>query len=290
MDLIRRGGANGRISNSRPSVVSDVSRLPVDLEVVIPAFDEQDRLGATLRATADVLSSQPWSSRIIVVDNGSTDRTLEVADEAAERFPIRVIGCSRQGKGAAVRRGILTSPARWIGYCDADAATPAGLITPAMELLMTGHPIVIGSRYCAGGRVVVRQSFLRRLGGRGFRSLSRRLVGDLSDTQCGFKFFDADLARRLFAESHTTGFAFDLELLALARRANVPVVELPVDWYDQHGSTLRGARDGLRAYRELMGLRMMAADPVDILTLDPGLLAHCLPRVIRQAGDDGEGA
>ncbi|MFI7546854.1 dolichyl-phosphate beta-glucosyltransferase [Actinoplanes sp. NPDC049599] len=258
-------------------MITDVARSPVDLEVVIPAFDEEERLGATLRATAEVLWSQPWSSRIVVVDNGSTDRTSEVADDVAGRVPVLVIGCSRRGKGAAVRRGVLTSPARWVGYCDADAATPAKLIAPAVDLLIAGHPIVIGSRYCAGGRVMVRQSLLRRLGGRGFRTLSRRLVGDLTDTQCGFKFFDGDLARRLFAESRTTGFAFDLELLALAHSAHLPVVELPVDWYDRRGSTLRSVRDGIRAYRELRGLRMIAEEPVDILTLDPGLLPPCPP-------------
>jgi len=259
-------------------VVTDVSRSPVDLEVVIPAFDEEDRLGATLRSTAGVLSSLPYSSRIVVVDDGSTDRTSEVADRVGERFPVRVIGCSWRGKGAAVRRGVLTSRARWVGYCDADAATPVKLIDPAVRLLAAGHPVVIGSRYCDGGRVVVRQSWLRRLGSRGFRRLSRNLVGNLSDTQCGFKFFDADLARRLFAQSRTTGFAFDLELLALAHGAGVPVVELPVDWYDRRGSTLRTIRDGLRAYREVVSLRLLGTAPVDVLALDPSLLSACVPQ------------
>ncbi|MGK5682148.1 dolichyl-phosphate beta-glucosyltransferase [Actinoplanes sp. URMC 104] len=257
---------------SRPAVIGGVGRPPVDLEVVIPAFNEEGRLARTLSDTVDALADRPWSSSVVVVDNGSTDRTAEVVDAAGDRLPIRVIGCSRQGKGAAVRRGVLTSAARWVGYTDADAATPAELIAPAMDLLLTGHRIVVGSRYCAGGRLLVRQPLMRRIGSRGFRSLSRGMVGEVSDTQCGFKFFETALARRLFAQSRLTGFAFDIELLALAHRAHVPITELPVDWSEHGGSSLRGVADGLRAYRELISLRMLDAGPGDILALNPSLL------------------
>lgn len=240
-------------------IVTDVTRSPVDLEVIVPAFDEEDRLDHTLRALAGALSATPWSSRVVVVDNGSTDRTAEVADRWAERFPVRVIGCSRQGKGAAVRRGFLTSPARWVGYCDADGAALARLIVPAVELLAAGRPIVVGvrDRSPALGRVHV---------------LRRRAVGDLPDTGCGFKFFRADLARRLAAQSHLTGPAFDRELLTLAHGADVPVAELVVDWHDLHGATLRTARGRLRDWRELLALRLLGAEPVDALAVDPGLL------------------
>jgi dolichyl-phosphate beta-glucosyltransferase len=260
-------------ATDRPTVIADVGRPPVDLEVVIPAFNEERRLGTTLRNTVEALFTQPWSSGIVVVDNGSTDRTSEIVDQTGDLLPVRVIGCSRQGKGAAVRRGILTSRTRWIGYCDADSATPATKIAQAMDLLMAGHRIVVGSRYCAGGRLVVPQPLVRRLGSLGFRSLSRGMVGNLSDTQCGFKFFDTALARQLFTQSRLTGFAFDLELLTLAYRANVPITEFPVDWTEQGGSSLRSLKDGLQAYRELIKLRLLDAGPGDILALNPGLLA-----------------
>jgi dolichyl-phosphate beta-glucosyltransferase len=268
------GPDNAGTNAGQATVIADIGRHPIDLEVVIPAFNEERRLGRCLRETAEVLSGQPWSSRIVVVDNGSTDRTSELVDQAGGRVPVRVIGCSRQGKGAAVRRGVLTSRARWVGYCDADSATPASLIAPAMEMLIAGHRIVVGSRYCVGGHLVVRQSLIRRLGSQGFRSLSRGMVGDLSDTQCGFKFFDTVLARQLFTQSRLTGFAFDLELLALAHRANVPITELPVDWTEPGGSSLRSLKDGFRAYREMISLRLLDAGPGDILALNPGLLSH----------------
>jgi dolichyl-phosphate beta-glucosyltransferase len=264
--------------DDRGSLVSNVARPVVDLEVVIPAFNEEGRISSTLRDTARELHGRSWTSSIVVVDNGSTDRTSEIVDQAGDLVPIRVIGCSRRGKGAAVRRGVLTSRARWVGYCDADSSTPSHLISTAMELLSDGHRIVVGSRYCAGGRLLVRQPLIRRLGSRGFRSLSRGMVGDVSDTQCGFKFFDAALARQLFTQSRLSGFAFDLELLALAHRAHVPITELPVDWTEHGGSSLRSFRDGARAYLEIVRLRLLDSGPGDLLAIHPGILAaHCSP-------------
>ncbi|GAA1574117.1 glycosyltransferase family 2 protein [Dactylosporangium maewongense] len=256
------------------SLISDVARPAVDLEIIIPAYNEETRLGATLRDLANKTARLPWSVGIVVVDNGSTDRTADVADHACDGLRVHVIGCSRQGKGAAVRRGILTSRARWVGFCDADSSTPADLIPGVVGLLSAGHRIIVGSRYCSGGRLLVRQPLIRRMGSIGFRSLSRGMVGDLSDTQCGFKFFQAPLARQLFMQSRLSGFAFDLELLALAHRANIPITELPVDWTERGGSTLRLVRDGARAYLELISLRILGSGPGDPLVLRPAIIAQ----------------
>lgn len=262
------GGGDGRF------LISDVVRPGVDLEVIIPAYNEEKRISATLRNMARELFALPWSSSIVVVDNGSTDRTSELVDCAGELLPIRVIGCSRLGKGAAVRRGILTSEARWVGYCDADSSTPAELIPWVVAMLSAGHRIVVGSRYCSGGRVLVRQPMIRRLGSRGFRSLSRGMAGTVSDTQCGFKFFEAKLARQLLMQSRMSGFVFDLELLTLAHRANLPITELPVEWSEHGGSSLRWVKDGARAYLEVVGLRLLRTGPSDPLTIHPGILAR----------------
>ncbi|WP_432826338.1 glycosyltransferase [Dactylosporangium sp. CA-092794] len=265
------GGVSGPL-------ISDVARPAVDLEVIIPAYNEEDRISTTLQDVAREIARLPCSGGIVVVDNGCTDRTADVADRARVVLPVRVIGCSRRGKGAAVRRGILTSRARWVGFCDADSSTPAELIPRAAELLFTGHRIVVGSRYCSGGRLLVRQPLIRRLGSLGFRSLSRGMVGDLSDTQCGFKFFEAALARQLFTQSRLSGFAFDLELLALAHRSNIPITELPVDWTEHGGSTLRLVKDGSRAYLELISLRLLGAAAGDPLALRPGIIGQIRER------------
>jgi len=248
MDLLPRTGASW--------VVTDVTRSPVDLEVIVPAFDEEDRLDATLRALVDVLCTQPWSSRIVVVDNGSTDRTAEIADRWAERFAVRVIGCSRQGKGAAVRRGFLTSPARWVGYCDADGAALATLVPPAVELLAAGREVVVGTR-----------ADVPRLAWAHF--LRRRATGNIADTGCGFKFFEVGVARRLASRSRLNGPAFDRELLTLAHAADVTATPLAVDWRDRHGATLRTVRTRLRDFRELLTLRLLGTDPVDAVQAGP---------------------
>ena len=229
-------------------------RPPVDLEIVIPALNEEARIWATVAALSDRLANSRLECTLVVVDNGSIDATAEVGHMTDGRVPVRIIGCRQRGKGAAVRRGVMTSRARWIGFCDADLSTPPSTIDKVVTLLEEGSPIVVASRRCAGGQYLVPQPLIRRAGGWLFRALARDLTGPIADTQCGFKFFDGNVARQLFGSSGIDGFAFDLEILALARIRGIEVVELPVDWSDQSGSTLR-LWDGLRALREVGRVR-----------------------------------
>ncbi|WP_079110000.1 glycosyltransferase [Streptomyces roseifaciens] len=226
-----------------------------DLELVIPAYNEEQRLAPTVLALADHLRGMPLTAALRVVDNGSSDRTAECVDRlAASGIPITVTGCSRRGKGAAVSRGMVSTSARWVGFCDADLATPATAIDDAVALLRDGWQVVIGSRRCTGARIPVRQPALRRLGGAGFRLATRRFSGPVKDTQCGFKFFEAGAARRVFADVTTTGFAFDLEVIARARALGLSLTEFPVVWSDQEGSSFRPFTDGRRVAGELWRL------------------------------------
>ncbi|EWC63950.1 glycosyl transferase, family 2 [Actinokineospora spheciospongiae] len=230
-------------------------RSAVDLEVVIPAYNEARRLGVSLTATADYLAGVPWSTRIVVVDNGSSDATSRVARTAASAaVPVEVIGCSTAGKGAAVRRGMMTSSARFVGFVDADLATPIDALGPAAELLEQGATAVIGSRYATGAAIVRRQPVTRRVGGAAFRALTRRVVPGVSDTQCGFKFFERRAVQRALSGCAVTGFAFDVELLRGVQAQGGTVVELPVNWTDDARSTFRPLRDGLPAFRAALGL------------------------------------
>ena len=223
---------------------------------MIPAFNEEERIGATLVELLAYLERQDFSSSITVVDNGSTDRTAETVDRITPTsVPVRVIGCSRPGKGAAVRRGVLAATSRWVGFCDADLATPVETIGPIVDLLRERRPVVIASRRCEGARYVTSQSVGRRLGGLAFRSVVRSLVPDVADTQCGFKFFRADVAHSLFGPTEAEGFAFDVEVIARARRNGLRVTEVPVAWTAVGGSTFRPLTDGLQAFRELFQLR-----------------------------------
>jgi dolichyl-phosphate beta-glucosyltransferase len=229
-------------------------REPVDLEIVIPALDEEQRIQATMQAIVEYLGHQPYSAAVVVVDNGCLDGTVDIVTEIARTSPISValINCSKRGKGAAVRQGMLTSRARYVGFCDADLATPIETLDRVWPLLERGAPIVIGSRRCGGAVYVHDQPIPRRLGGWAFRAVAGTVVPDVADTQCGFKFFDRETARALFSRCTVDGFAFDLQVLALARAAGLPVREIPVTWSDGEGSKFRVLRDGITTVGDLL--------------------------------------
>jgi dolichyl-phosphate beta-glucosyltransferase len=228
-----------------------LSRRPRELEIVVPAFNEARRIGRTIRELAGYLMESGVDAAIVVVDNGSTDQTAGVVDALGELgVDISVIGCARPGKGAAVRRGILSTSARFVGFCDADAATPPSALREALILLRTGNAIVIGSRRCPGSRYLAEPTTTRRIGGWLFRRAANMHVRGVADTQCGFKFFEAQVAKTLFEETTLDGFAFDVELLALAQARGFEIIEMPVHWSAQQGSTMRTSA-GIRALRDI---------------------------------------
>jgi dolichyl-phosphate beta-glucosyltransferase len=231
-----------------------LERERVDMEIVIPALDEEHRIQPTLQTITQYLERQPYSSAVIVVDNGCVDATVDVVTEMgrSSAVSISLINCSRRGKGAAVRQGILTSQARYVGFCDADLATPIETLDRVWPLLEHGAPIVIGSRRCDGAVYAQNQRWTRRLGGWAFRAVASGVTPEVADTQCGFKFFRGETARALFSRCTVDGFAFDLQVLALARAAGVPVREVPVTWSDVDGSTFRPLRDGITTLSELL--------------------------------------
>jgi glycosyltransferase involved in cell wall biosynthesis len=232
-----------------------------DLDVVIPAYNEFARLPETLRESVRFLGEQPWRTRIVVVDNGSVDGTATAATEAVlrtappdGRVTVEVIGCSRPGKGAAVRRGILHGRAPLVGFFDADLATPLETLPAAVAALDAGAAAVVASRHAPGARFVHSQPLGRRVGGQVFRTLAGSLVAGVADTQCGFKFFQRAAVRAAVVRCRTTGFAFDVELLARIQRDGGEVVELPVAWTDRAGSTFHPVRDGLASFRAVLAL------------------------------------
>jgi glycosyltransferase involved in cell wall biosynthesis len=191
------------------------------------------------------------------------DRTADVVDEVAAHRPgntvVRLIGCARQGKGAAVRRGLLAGTARWRGFCDADLSTPPGVLDDVLQRLQQGAPVVIGSRRVPGAGYVVPQPLVRRVGSSTFRLLTRPLVGDVADTQCGFKFFSAEAAERIFRRVTANGFAFDVEVLGVAAQLGLPVEEVPVRWTDQAGSSFSVWTHGRRVLSEVRAVHTSLA-------------------------------
>ena len=217
------------------------------------------RLSRCLRALRDELNRlDEVSGSIRVIDNGSTDRTPEVVDEvnrAAPGAPLTVPGCAHPGEGSAGGRGMVTSAADWVGFCAADLATPASALADAVGYQRDGWQVAVGSRSVEGARRIQRRSPVRRAGGLGFRLLTSNLVPDVHDTQCGFKFFQGAVVRRLFAHAHPTGFAFDVEILARAAQLGMSIKEMPVIWTDSEHSTLPAPADGPKILRELTALR-----------------------------------
>jgi dolichyl-phosphate beta-glucosyltransferase len=235
------------------------ARPQADLEVAIPAYNEASRLPATLQRTLDFLRDQPWSSRVVVVDNGSSDGTAEVARNLARhadpRVPVHVVGCARPGKGAAVRRALLSSRSRFVGFFDADLATPVETLTAAMQHLERGAAAVIGSRHAPGARFVQAQPATRRLGGAAFRLATRTLVDGVHDTQCGFKFFDRHAVTQALVSCRATGFAFDVELLRQLQRNGSEIVELPVAWSHAGQSSFHPLRDGIASFSAVLQMQ-----------------------------------
>lgn len=237
-----------------PDIPAALLRPACHLEVLIPARDEARRLPDTLMHTVRYLEKQPYSSSVVVIDNGSVDQTSDlVARTRSGRVPVHLTGCARPGKGAAVRRGFLTSQARFVGYMDADLATPIETLDIVVPLL-GDFSAVVGSRHTSGATLANRQPAHRAVSGMVFRAMASRVVSGFADTQCGFKFFAGDLARTVARQLRIDGFAFDVELLRAIVDMGVPVKEIPVVWSDKEGSTLRAGRDGGRAVADLLRL------------------------------------
>ena len=208
------------------------------LEIFIPARNEERRLPAGLAELSAAVAALPSGVGLVVVDNGSDDRTGDIVREwPAGAVPVRLLRCDRPGKGAAVRAGLLATSAPYVGFCDADMATDPAAIALAVRLLRAGKLVVLGSRSHPASDVEDRHTVIRRAGAAFFRAATRVIVPDVADTQCGFKFFHGEIARAAAARLRVAGFAFDVELIARCVQLGVTPVEIPVRWRDVSGST-----------------------------------------------------
>jgi dolichyl-phosphate beta-glucosyltransferase len=231
---------------------------PLDLSIVIPAFNEKDRIVPTIGAFAAHLSEHDIAWELIVSDDGSADHTLSLV-RLLDHANIRVLEApANAGKGAAVRRGVGAASGRMVLFADADCSTPASELDPLMEELEGGADVAVGSRAAAGAQVANR-SRMRRALTSGLRSIVRFGLGvPVEDTQCGFKLFTADSARRLFSEQTVDGFSFDLEVLFLAKRLGMQIAEVPVRWYDAPGSKVDARREIVRFLTSIARIRFNA--------------------------------
>lgn len=224
----------------------------VHLSVVIPAYNEESRLPGTLAEIVKYLSRQSYGSEIVVVDDGSTDRTAAVAaDLHSSPVPVRV--CSHRdhankGKGAAVKLGMLEARGEYRLFMDADNSTTVNQVEAFWPCFQEGFDVVIGSRKAPGANVMVHQAWYKEVAGRCGNLLIRSLaVPGVSDTQAGFKMFSRECAENLFPRMTIERWGFDVEILAAARSLGYRIRELPITWINSPASKV-----GVRSYFEVM--------------------------------------
>ncbi len=234
---------------------------PTRYSIIIPAYNEGQRIGPTLEALAAYLESshaEAATYEVFVVCDGCKDDTERTVRAFERHLPLSVLAYrDNRGKGYAVKCGVAASTGQVVAFMDADGSTPVGELRRLARPIIEGQAdIVIGSRRANGAGVTIDQPITRQLLGRAFAWHARAVLGlRMKDTQCGFKVFDGEQARELFGALRCDGFAFDLEILALARERGLRMLEAGVRWHEVAGSTVHPLRDGTRMLRAAWQIR-----------------------------------
>lgn len=227
------------------------------LSIVLPAYNEALRIVPTLDRVIAWASKQSFGTQIIVVDDGSKDRTCEVVEGYAQKHAnVSLLRNGRnRGKGYSVGHGVSRAEGELILFSDADLSTPIEEFTQ-LEARLEGVDVAIGSRAKAESQLDKRQPLYREGMGRAFNFLVRTLVfPGISDTQCGFKLFRAEAAKRIFALRHIDGFAFDVEILYIARRLNYAIHEVPITWVNDEASRVHPVKHSLQMAKDILRVR-----------------------------------
>ena len=268
---MRSGGASRR-SASRPTQMTSpfnpstrnsvARRGPLELSIVIPAFNEERRLQKTLESIQAYLKSRSLRAEVLVVDDGSADATAKVVELSQNCFPeVQLISNDRNhGKGFSVRRGMLEARGEIALFTDADLSAPIEEADKLMAVLRDGtYDGAIGSRALDRGLIEIHQSAFRERAGIFFNHIVRRLTGvPFQDTQCGFKAFRRERARVLFERQRTKGFGFDPEILFLAQLEGLRIAEVPVRWAHDPATKVNMFSDSLRMCVDLLAIRWNA--------------------------------
>jgi dolichyl-phosphate beta-glucosyltransferase len=231
----------------------------VHLSIVIPAYHEARRILPTLDKIRRYLASQAYQSEVIVVVDGGHDGTFQLVDRLRSSWPaLRVLdNGTNRGKGYSVRRGMLEGTGRFLLFSDADLSTPIEEVERVVGALESGADVAIGSRALEASDVRVSQVWWRQAMGRTFNQVVRLMaVSGIGDTQCGFKCFGREAGRRIFDRQRTTGFAFDVELIWIARKLGYRVVEVPVTWVNDVASSVHPVADSIRILVDLVKVRV----------------------------------
>jgi dolichyl-phosphate beta-glucosyltransferase len=226
------------------------------VSVVVPAFNEASRIGSTLDELTAFLARQPFSWEVRVVDDGSSDDTCGIVEHRGRVHPQVVLQREpHRGKGGAVKAGLLAASGRFRFICDADLSMPVEELPRFLPPRLTAFDIAIGSREGHGARRIG-EPLVRHLAGRVFNYAVQRLtIPGIEDTQCGFKMFTADAVEQIFPHVTVDGWAFDIEVLSIARARGLRIVAVPIEWHYRSASKLSLVRDGVSMFRELLRIR-----------------------------------
>ena len=226
--------------------------------MIVPAFNEEERIADSLTQISAYLTGQVYCWEVIVVDDGSTDSTADLVRDAASRMQgIRLISRAHRGKGHAVRVGMQAASGEYRFQCDADLSMPIDQLSRFLPPEFEGPGIAIGSRSAPGARRLGDPP-LRKLMGKAFNLLLRLGGTGFTDTQCGYKCFAGARAQALFEQQRLDGFGSDVEVLNLARRFGIPVMEVPIVWHYRSGSKVRPVQDTFRMLADLVAIRLNA--------------------------------
>jgi dolichyl-phosphate beta-glucosyltransferase len=235
---------------------------PLTYSIVLPAYNESERIASTLDRILAHAGQQDWQVEIIVVNDGSTDGTPKIVDDYGKKYPmLRLLqNPGNRGKGYSVRHGMLHAQGDVLLFSDADLSSPITETDKLSAAIRQGADIAIGSRWLNARLQIKRQALHRQLFGRIFNVMLRLVLGlNFSDTQCGFKAFTRDAAQKLFPLQRIEGWGFDPELLYLAKKSGLTVVEVAVAWSHCEGTHIRPLHDGIRMFCEILKIRWNAA-------------------------------
>lgn len=225
------------------------------LSLVIPAFNEEDRLGTTLSKITEYLPGLSIDYEVIVVDDGSGDKTYEIAKDFGKKVKALTLG-RNCGKGAAVRNGVLQALGDFVFFSDADLSTPISELPKLLNSLQNGSDVAIGSRAVDYSMIREHQPFYREWMGKTFNKIVQLVVlKGIKDTQCGFKGFSSQAAKRIFTNAKIDGFGFDVEILYLARKFKLSISEIPVEWYNDSRSKVSPVKDSLKMLTEIFRIK-----------------------------------
>jgi glycosyltransferase involved in cell wall biosynthesis len=235
------------------------SRLSVEnplLSIIIPALNEEYRLPPSLEKIDTFLKTQPFSAEVIVVDNGSKDRTADIVLEYSATHPyVRLLAAPQRGKGRAVKAGMLDAKGDYRFICDTDLSMPIEEIVKFLPPYTNGCDISIATREGKDARRIDEPEYRHFMGRINNLIIKLFAVRDFEDTQCGFKMFNCESAEDLFSVQRMNGIGFDVEILFIAKKRGYQIREVPITWYFDPDSRMRLVQDSLNMLREIWQIR-----------------------------------